>query len=111
MSSAEFIKDKICVVTGGGSGIGAALCRRFAELGAKKVIVADLDEASAKKVAEGIDGIAVRCNVAQEMDVRRLISVAEAAGPIDIFIANAGIPSNGGYEVPNDEWDRILGVN
>ena len=34
-----------------------------------------------------------------------------AAGPIDIFVANAGIPCNGGYEVPNDEWDRIFKVH
>ncbi|CAE7273016.1 ZSD1, partial [Symbiodinium sp. CCMP2456] len=82
-----------------GSGIGAALCRRFAELGAKRVVVADLSEESARAVSSSFNGIPVRCNVAQEMDVRRLISIAEAvAGPIDIFVANAGIPSNGGYE-------------
>mmetsp|Transcript_30361 Transcript_30361/g.68100 ORF Transcript_30361/g.68100 Transcript_30361/m.68100 type:complete len:272 (+) Transcript_30361:48-863(+) len=106
------VEGKVCVVTGGGSGIGAALCRHFAAQGAKKVVVADLTEESARAVASTIDGLAVRCNVGQEMDVRRLISIAEAvAGPIDVFVANAGIPSNGGYEVPNDEWERIIQVN
>lgn len=106
------VAGKVCVVTGGGSGIGAALCRRFAELGAKRVVVADLSEESARAVSSSFNGIPVRCNVAQEMDVRRLISIAEAvAGPVDIFVANAGIPSNGGYEVPNDEWERIMQVN
>lgn len=106
------VAGKVCVVTGGGSGIGAALCRRFAELGAKRVVVADLNEESARQVANQVGGIAVRCNVAQEMDVRRLITTAETqAGPISVFVGNAGLPSNGGYEVPNDEWDRTLGVN
>lgn len=112
MASAGCIAGKVCVVTGGGSGIGTALCRRFAELGASKVVVADMDESSARRVAEEIGGIAVRCNVAVEMDMRRLIVTAEAeAGPIDVFVGNAGIPSNGGPEVPNDEWDRIIQVN
>lgn len=47
----------------------------------------------------------------QEMDVRRLIAVAETLGPVEVFAANAGVPSNGGYEVPNDEWDRTWKVN
>eukprot|EP00439_Symbiodinium_sp_Y106_P005101 s2208_g1.t1 len=100
MSQPMTVAGKVCVVTGGGSGIGAALCRRFAELGAKRE--------SARAVSSSFNGIPVRCNVAKEMDVRRLISIAEAvAGPVDIFVANAGIPSNGGYEVPNDEWEAL----
>ncbi|CAJ1371498.1 unnamed protein product [Effrenium voratum] len=105
-----WLKGKVCVVTGGASGIGAALCRRFAAEGAK-VVVADMAEDAARAVAAAIDGVAVRCNVAQEMDIRRLIAIAEAQGPIEVFAANAGIPSNGGEEVPNDEWERIMGVN
>lgn len=112
MADAELIRGKVCVVTGGASGIGTAICRRFAELGAEKVVVADLNEDAAKKVADSINGLAVRCNVAQEMDVRRLIRTAEAlAGPIEVFASNAGIPSNGGFDVSNDEWQRILDVN
>ena len=41
----------------------------------------------------------------------RLSFYQATAGPIDIFVANAGIPCNGGYEVPNDEWDRIFKVH
>lgn len=95
----------------GASGIGAALCRRLAELNGK-VVVADLNEATAwtwhgsttrpqeaaRAVAEPLQGLAVRCDVAREMDVRRLIAIAEALGPIEVFVGNAGIPSNGGYE-------------
>jgi len=112
MSAGHSVAGKVCVVTGGASGIGAALCHRFADLGAKRVIVADINEEGAKQVANSINGLAVRCNVASEMDVRRLILLSEAdAGPIDVFVANAGIPSNGGYEVPNDEWSRVINVN
>lgn len=112
MASPGCIAGKICVVTGGASGIGTALCRRFAELGARKVVVADMNEPAAAALAKELDGVAIRCNVAQEMDVRRLIRTVEfTVGPIDIFCSNAGIPSNGGYEVPNDEWQRILDVN
>jgi len=111
-SASELVSGKVCVVTGGGSGIGAALCRHFAALGARRVVVADLNEAAAQHVAAEIDGLAVRCDVAAEADVRRLISTAEAcAGPIAIFVGNAGIGSFGGYEVPNDEWERVLAVN
>ncbi|CAK9013993.1 unnamed protein product [Durusdinium trenchii] len=106
------MEGKVCVVTGGGSGIGAALCRRMAALGAK-VVVADLHEETAQAVAQPFaTALAVRCDVAKEMDLRRLIAIAEAScGPIDIFICNAGVPSNGGYEVPDDEWERIFKVN
>lgn len=106
------VYDGVCaVVSGGASGIGAALCRELAAQGAK-VVVADLNESAARAVARDVGGVAVRCNAAVEMDVRRLISIAEhEVGPIDVFCSNAGIPSNGGYEVPNDEWQRIWGVN
>lgn len=110
MAGTNPVAGKVCVVTGGASGIGAGLCQHFAALGAK-VVVADLNEEAAAKVAQEINGVAVRCNVMQEMDVRRLIAVAETLGPVEVFAANAGVPSNGGYEVPNDEWDRTWKVN
>lgn len=106
------VAGKICVVTGGASGIGTAICRHLAASGAQAVVVADLNEHAAKSLADEIGGTPVRCNVAQEMDIRRLIRTVETTiGPIDIFISNAGIPGNGGYEVSNDEWQRILEVN
>jgi len=112
MASGECVAGKVCVVTGGASGIGSAMCRRFAELGAKHVVVADMNEEAAKAVASSIGGTAMRCNVASEMDVRRLIVTVEATiGEIEIFASNAGIPGNGGYEVSNDEWQRIMDIN
>jgi NAD(P)-dependent dehydrogenase (short-subunit alcohol dehydrogenase family) len=106
------IANKVIVVTGGGNGIGAALCRRFAAEGAKAVVVADLDEASAQRVAGEIGGLAVRTDVTREPDVLRLASdVVSRHGAIDLFCSNAGIAVDGGEETPDVEWQRCWDVN
>lgn len=106
------IKDKTIVVTGGGHGIGRALCERFADEGAAAVVVADIDQAAAAAVAEPIQGHAVECNVADEASVVALIEKTETEiGPIDLFCANAGIAGGSGDDVPNDVWDQFLDVN
>jgi len=104
--------NKVVVVTGGGKGIGAALCRRFAAEGALKVVVADIDIATAQDVAAEIGGLAVACNVADEADVKSLIdTVIDRCGRIDIFISNAGITVKGGLEGSNEDWQRMWDVN
>ena len=106
------LKGKICVVTGGASGIGEALCEQFAKEGAKSVVCVDMNLESAQKVADRIGGLAIAANCGVEMDLRKVIMRTEfECGPIDVFVANAGIPSNGGVDVPNDEWERIMNVN
>jgi NAD(P)-dependent dehydrogenase (short-subunit alcohol dehydrogenase family) len=111
------IRDKVIVVTGGASGIGRALARRFAADGATGVVVADLDADGAAAVAAEIAGsggtaIAVPTNVAVEAEVIGLVERAEATyGPIDLFCANAGIGVGRGPETPDDDWDRIWRVN
>ncbi len=106
------IKDSVVVVTGGGSGIGEALCRRFAREGAKGIVVSDINETSAKNVAAGINGAAFRCDVSQEEEVKQLVRfVEEKYGRIDLFCSNAGIIYAGGVECPNDKWQRIWEVN
>ena len=105
----------VCVVTGGASGIGRALCHEFASRGANHVVVADVSLEQAQAVAAELPpgvGHAMPCNVSLEMDIRRVIvSVESLYGAITAFCCNAGIPSNGGPEVTNDEWDRIWRVN
>jgi NAD(P)-dependent dehydrogenase (short-subunit alcohol dehydrogenase family) len=99
------------VVTGGASGIGRALCRRFAAEGAR-VVVADLDAAGAAAVAEEIGGLPVSTDVSIEADVRALVAAAEEAyGPVDLFCSNAGISVTGGVEVPDEQWNRIWQIN
>ena len=63
------IIGKTIVVMGGANGIGRALCRRFATEGARAVVVADLDGAAAKRVADEIGGVAIETDVARESDV------------------------------------------
>jgi NAD(P)-dependent dehydrogenase (short-subunit alcohol dehydrogenase family) len=100
------------VVTGGGNGIGRALCRRFAAEAARAVVVADVDGDAARAVADEIGGMALATNVAVEADVVSLVERAEEAnGPVDLFCANAGIVVTGGVDASDEEWQRIWDVN
>jgi len=106
------VAGKIAVVTGGASGIGRAMCRRFAAEGARAVVVADLNGAAAAAVADEIGGVAFEVNVAREIDVARLVQEVEAKfGAIDLFCSNAGIMVEGGPEVTDSDWQRIWEIN
>ena len=106
------LKDRIVVVTGAASGIGAGLARKFREEGAKAVVCADLNLAGAETVADKIGGDALQVHVAREDDIRALVEKVEAEiGPIDLFCSNAGILMAGGAEVPNEDWQRIWDIN
>ncbi|MGY6501336.1 MAG: SDR family oxidoreductase [Acidimicrobiales bacterium] len=111
------LSGKVVVVTGGGGGIGEALCRAFAAQGAAGIAVADIDVEGAERVAAAIDGdttaaFAMHVDAGDEASVQALvISAEERLGPIDLFCANAGIMVIGGTEVPDDQWDRIWQVN
>jgi NAD(P)-dependent dehydrogenase (short-subunit alcohol dehydrogenase family) len=106
------LADKHIVVTGGGNGIGRALCRRFAAAGARAIVVADLDGEGSAAVADEIGATAARVDVSVEDEVVGLVEKAiDANGPIDLFCANAGIITSGGLDDSNEQWDRIIGVN
>ncbi len=99
-------KGKVCVVTGGASGIGEAVARAFAEAGAKGVVVADLDAGKLAKVASDINGLAVPTDVSKEEDIKKLIAAAEAKyGPVDVFYSNAGLSRKGMEDAPDADWD------
>jgi NAD(P)-dependent dehydrogenase (short-subunit alcohol dehydrogenase family) len=105
------LRDRVAVVTGGGNGIGAALCRRFADEGAH-VVVVDFDGVAAAAVAEEIGGLAVRADVGVEPDVVAAVKATEDAhGRIDLFCSNAGIGGGGSIDEPDEAWQRIWQVN
>ena len=100
------------VVTGGGHGIGRALAERLSREGAR-LVVADLNEDRAKRVAARLDGIAVGVDVADPDAVAGLVTMAEAAfGPIAVFCSNAGITDMGdGLASTPAQIDRIVAIN
>ena len=108
------LNDRICVVTGGGSGIGRASAQAFAAEGARLVVVADLDESKAVAVAEGIGDQArgVGLDVADEAAVTALCeSIENNDGPIDLFFSNAGYGKPGGLDLSNDDWQHMMDVH
>src|SRR4029079_4991819 len=86
------LSGKTVIVTGGGSGIGRALCDAFHQAGARRIVVADIDLQAAERVAAKGRGVAFRCDVAKEADVRSLIETTESkSGPVDLYCSNAGV--------------------
>jgi NAD(P)-dependent dehydrogenase (short-subunit alcohol dehydrogenase family) len=102
------VRDKVCVVTGGASGIGAAVARAWAREGARGVVIADLKTSRDRlaEVAGDVDGLAVTADVGAEADIQALIAAAEAKyGPIDVFFSNAGLSRKGEESASDADWD------
>jgi 3-oxoacyl-[acyl-carrier protein] reductase len=132
------VTGKVAVVTGGGSGLGQAICVRLASESAR-VAVLDLDLEGATKTAELVGGIAVQADVSSSSDVDRALETAETGlGSVDIWVNNAGIPAvaqaervipraeqqlveaaegrittalEGLVRLPDEEWRRMLAVH
>jgi 2-hydroxycyclohexanecarboxyl-CoA dehydrogenase len=101
-------EGRTALITGGGSGIGAATSRRLAAEGAR-VVVADVKGVAARDVAAEIDGTAVEMDVADAASVR---AAAEQTGPVDILVNNAGTDVPGFFVDTNEEtWDFVIAVN
>lgn len=118
------VKNKIAVVTGGGSGIGAALCEALATSGARAVHVVDINSDAASKVAASLATIATNPNfqhgfdaadVGNEDNIKRVIeSTWLRYGCIDVYFSNAGIFALAGIaedEYANKEWEKIWKIN
>jgi len=106
------LRDKVAVVTGGANGIGAALARRFAAEGARRVVVVDLDLAHAEAVAAAVGGMAFQADVGVEAEIVRVVRETEQrCGRIDLWCSNAGILFIGGVETPNAHWQKMWDVN
>ena len=132
------LDGKVAVVTGGGSGIGTAICTRLSEEGAN-VAVLDVNDEAAAQVAEAAGGLAVHGDVSDSASVDRALEQAEAAlGPVDVWVNNAGVgaaaqaervnpraeqqlaeaatgaittPLEALVRLPDDEWRRLLAVH
>ena len=106
------LEGKVAVVTGGASGIGRALARRFMTAGTKAVAVADLQGDALQTVAQEIGALAVVCDVSKEAELQNLVEKTEnELGPIDVFCSNAGIAMLGDEHETDEAWQRNWDVH
>lgn len=109
------LKNKVAIVTGGGSGIGRATCQLFAEQGAH-VVVADINQQGGKETVALLPkgkAVFIKADVSQEDQVKRLIKGAvKAFGKLDILVNNAAAFVFGRVEDTTvEDWRRVLGTN
>jgi 3-oxoacyl-[acyl-carrier protein] reductase len=107
------LKDKRAIVTGGGSGFGEGIVRKFATEGAR-VLIADRDEAAARRVAEATGAHWIRTDVAVAADVHAMAQAAvQRLGGLDILVNNAGVTHlpQPLEQVSEADFDRIVAVN
>ena len=108
------LQDRVAVVTGGGSGIGLATVRRFAEEGAR-VVIADIDAGAGERAAAEVDGLFVATDVTDPDQVTALFDAAVAQyGRLDVAFNNAGIspPEDDSIlDTGLDAWRRVQEVN
>ncbi|RME45061.1 MAG: sorbitol-6-phosphate dehydrogenase [Chloroflexi bacterium] len=120
----KILQDKVAIVTGGGQGLGQAICWRLAREGCH-VVVADLNEETAAETATAITqylqragaagqrAIALKVDVTDEAQVAAMVDrTVQEFGRLDILVANAGILIAGEIsEFPADEWRAVIDVN
>ena len=107
------LKNKIAIVTGGGSGFGAGIVKKFIQEGAK-VVVADINLENAKKVEMDTGGFAVEVDVSNSLSFKNLVDkTLEKFGKIEIMVNNAGITHlpNSMENISEAEFDKIFAVN
>jgi 3-oxoacyl-[acyl-carrier protein] reductase len=111
------VANKVAIVTGAGQGIGAGIARALFKEGAK-VVISDINDENARKVAQEIDPsgqnvIAIKCDVSQKNEVDDLINKSqEKFSQIDILVNNAGIfPFQPFMEMTESDWDKVQDIN
>ena len=113
------LKDKVCIITGGASGMGKVASRFFAKEGAK-VVASDIQEDAGRETvaaikAEGGEATFVRADVSQEKDCARMVAEAvRAYGGVDVLYNNAGIFPEDDHSVidtSEEVWRKVLAIN
>jgi 3-oxoacyl-(acyl-carrier-protein) reductase len=111
------LKNKVALITGGGSGIGEATAMRFAEEGAK-VVINDVDMENANKVAEKIKAnggevLVLKADVSDKSEVEGMIEqVQEHFGRLDVLVNNAGINRDAFVKkMTEEQWDMVININ
>jgi NAD(P)-dependent dehydrogenase (short-subunit alcohol dehydrogenase family) len=116
----EYYRDKVAAITGGASGIGLALAETMLSYGARRVILADVNEANLVRETERLNSaypgraLGIPCDVTHEKEVKGMVEQASefGEGRIDLFFNNAGAGFGGSFdELTNRDWQKAFALN
>lgn len=109
------LEGKVCLVTGGGKGIGRGICLSFAKEGAKVAINYSQSRKGAEDLAKELsqNAIAIKADVRKKEEVDNMVNeVLDRFGKIDVLVNNAGISSYCSFlDLDEEEWDRTIDIN